>query len=74
MSDNDLLAQARKKLRGAARAYGRTADSPGRDAAIVELERAALVAVIAAAKQSIRDSSTHSMGEVFEAAQKGLGL
>jgi len=71
MSDADLLEQARKKLRGAARAYARAADLPSRAAALVELERSAVVAVIAAASTGIQ---SELMSEVLEAANKGLGL
>lgn len=72
MTAADLLVEARKRHRGAARAYGRAADGPGREAALVELERAAVVAIMAAAAFS--GMSTALVEEAMEAAQKGLGL
>jgi len=76
MSDTELLEQARKKLRGVARAYGRAADGPGRDAAIVELECAALVMILAAARKRLQlpRSVEGHLAEAFTAAKTELGL
>lgn len=68
----DLLAEARKRHRGAARLYARASDGPGREAALVELERAAIVAVMAAA--AVGGTSTAAAEEVLDSAKRGLGL
>lgn len=72
MTADDLLSEARKRHRGAARAYARYADSRGREAALVELERAAVVAVMAAAAGT--GMQAEIVDAVLEAAKKGLGL
>lgn len=72
MTAADLLAKARNRHRGAARAYARNADGPGREAALANLERAAVVAVMAAAASTGMEAEI--VDAVLEAAKKGLGL